>query len=948
MSDAVTSESDIQYNQAHKGKLVNVDKNNFLDYNQTHGSATYDSATGIVTLTPDQNNLAGSVTLKDKIDPNHDFSLTTWTNLGDKNTQNWGGDGIGFAFHTFPLDAVGGAGNNLGIGGLANAVGFKLDTFHNPRAKMSDKPGGDSYPADPKNSGTGSYGAMVYTDYNTELSSDGTTKQWNLEVLENINSFTNGTDPATTQNAEVLPDTVTDGKFHKFIINYKAATHQLVVTYYPDSDMDTDTLGDAYVWNWTIPDDQYQEMVAAAVAERDSATNKGKYTADSLPISMAIFASTGWAKNLQQVKITDFDYTSWETTGSAVLKYVDSTTGKTIARDSVQGDPGAAINSGTNNVRYTNTLNYFKNHGYQLVPTQTLTTADKDAGYVLMQGTTASDRIFDDTDSVQEYVVYLEHTYSTATEDKTITETVKYQKTNGEEIAPSETKSVTVTHSGIKDNVTGQVNWTEDDKGGTDTWTLKDGDSATIPGVTSPTIDHYVADKTTINPVTVDVAKITTDANGQITVPLSGDPNASTVTFTNDGGNQTQELTQVVTYTELGTFSVQYVDQDNGNQVIPDTGYTSAVTKYGDQITYSTADTIADMEKKGYVLVNNEFDQTGQAFGDSSNGHTYTVTLKHGQVPVTPENPGDPGQPINPDDPDGPKWPAGTAKSDLTKDATQTIHYQDAGDKTPADNVTTKADAFTKTVTVDKVTGEIVSQTDFTGDPYTFGTVDTPVVDGYHTEKPTAGGLTATVDNPNPTDTVTYIANGQLIPVDQDGNPIPGTPTTTYTTDPKDPTKVVTEIPDVPGYTPTINGQPVTPGSYTPTDPSGDTTVVYVKNTSVMVEYFDQTTGKVLKTDTLTGLMGGDLNYTTTSTIQGYVAKGYRLVSDQFTDAGTTFTKSNDGKTYVITLAHTTQTQFTRLTTRQTATSFRLTNKATRFQVPQRQPTRLTKPTQLR
>ena len=68
MSDAVTSESDIQYNQTHKGKLVNVDKNNFLDYNQTHGSATYDSATGIVTLTPDQNNLAGSVTLKDKID----------------------------------------------------------------------------------------------------------------------------------------------------------------------------------------------------------------------------------------------------------------------------------------------------------------------------------------------------------------------------------------------------------------------------------------------------------------------------------------------------------------------------------------------------------------------------------------------------------------------------------------------------------------------------------------------------------------------------------------------------------------------------------------------------------------------------------------------------------------------------------------------------------------
>ena len=151
------------------------------------------------------------------------------------------------------------------------------------------------------------------------------------------------------------------------------------------------------------------------------------------------------------------------------------------------------------------------------------------------------------------------------------------------------------------------------------------------------------------------------------------------------------------------------------------------MTKYGDQITYSTADTIADLEKKGYVLVNNEFDQTGQAFGDSSNGHTYTVTLKHGQVPVTPENPGDPGQPINPDDPDGPKWPAGTAKSDLLEDATQTIHYTGAGKDTPKDSVTPHEGAFTKTVTVDKVTGEIVSQTDFTGDPYTFGTVDTPV-----------------------------------------------------------------------------------------------------------------------------------------------------------------------------------------------------------------------------
>lgn len=246
------------------------------------------------------------------------------------------------------------------------------------------------------------------------------------------------------------------------------------------------------------------------------------------------------------------------------------------------------------------------------------------------------------------------------------------------------------------------------------------------------------------------------------------------------------------------------------------------MTKYGDQITYSTADTIADLEKKGYVLVNNEFDQTGQAFGDSSNGHTYTVTLKHGQVPVTPENPGDPGQPINPDDPDGPKWPAGTAKSDLLEDATQTIHYTGAGKDTPKDSVTPHEGAFTKTVTVDKVTGKIVSETDFTGQA-NFETVKTPVVNGYHADKALAGGLTATPDQPNVSDTVTYQANGKVVPVDENGKPISGADQPTYPTDPSDPTKVLpVPVPAVPGYTTKTT-------IVTPSDPGANTTVTYEK-----------------------------------------------------------------------------------------------------------------------
>ncbi|MCC4380668.1 mucin-binding protein, partial [Limosilactobacillus reuteri] len=68
------------------------------------------------------------------------------------------------------------------------------------------------------------------------------------------------------------------------------------------------------------------------------------------------------------------------------------------------------------------------------------------------------------------------------------------------------------------------------------------------------------------------------------------------------------------------------------------------------------------------------------------------------------------------------------------KDATQTIHYVGAGDKTPTDNVVTQKAAFTRTVTIDKVTGEVISISDWEGTK-TFNTVNTPVVDGYHADK---------------------------------------------------------------------------------------------------------------------------------------------------------------------------------------------------------------------
>ncbi|MHC6248251.1 hypothetical protein ACYSJL_10665, partial [Lactobacillus delbrueckii] len=92
--------------------------------------------------------------------------------------------------------------------------------------------------------------------------------------------------------------------------------------------------------------------------------------------------------------------------------------------------------------------------------------------------------------------------------------------------------------------------------------------------------------------------------------------------------------------------------------------------------------------------------------------------------------------------------------------------------------------------------------------------------------KKSVGGETVTPDDPNRSYEVIYTPNGSVVPVDPNGNPIPGTNPVPYETDPKDPTKVVDgKVPEVPSWTPK-KGKPGDP--VVPTDPSKDTKVPYV------------------------------------------------------------------------------------------------------------------------
>ena len=208
--------------------------------------------------------------------------------------------------------------------------------------------------------------------------------------------------------------------------------------------------------------------------------------------------------------------------------------------------------------------------------------------------------------------------------------------------------------------------------------------------------------------------------------------------------------------TQTGTISVRYLDQDNQNQEIAGTGK-NIQGNLGDTIDYTTQPTIDELVKKGYELVSDGFTESGKELSEENTGKVYEVILKHGRQTYTPENPGTPGTPINPEDPTGSMTPIGTSYQDLVQAASQTIRYHGAGDQTPANHVSVNETAFTRSVTVDKVTGAIVESSDWQPSKVTFESVSSPSLAGYTVDKPVAGGLEATVSQPNVVDDVVYM-----------------------------------------------------------------------------------------------------------------------------------------------------------------------------------------------
>ena len=340
-----------------------------------------------------------------------------------------------------------------------------------------------------------------------------------------------------------------------------------------------------------------------------------------------------------------------------------------------------------------------------------------------------------------------------------------------------------------------------------------------------------------------------------------------------------------ITYTaDTQKGSVSYVDDTTGKTLKTDS--ISGTT--GSKSSYSTSGSIADYKKQGYELVTDGYPADLMFDNDDTTDQNFTVHLKHRLTPVNPTDPQTPGTPINPDEPDGPKWPTST---NYDKTVNETISYVDQNKNAVAKQHTDSVN-FTRTVVVDNVTGEVITSgagttawTATNGDT-TFDAVVSPVVPGSVADKAQTAAVTdLNADSADVNETVTYTKVGSLVPSSSDGN-FPGAPTVVYPNDPSDATKVTpASVPTVPGYTAhDPEGHVLTPGSsYQPSDPTKDTTITYTADTQKgSVSYVDDTTGKTLKTDSISGTTGSKSSYSTSGSIADYKKQGYELVTDGY------------------------------------------------------------------
>ena len=388
-------------------------------------------------------------------------------------------------------------------------------------------------------------------------------------------------------------------------------------------------------------------------------------------------------------------------------------------------------------------------------------------------------------------------------------------------------------------------NGKEDPTTNTTTWTET---THTYGTVKTPVVTGYYADKAVAGGKTVTpdapnaTDTVTYKAFGKfIAVDENGNPipGVSTTAYTNDPNDATKMIAIDKTLPSIPGYTVKVVPATPGdlssdtkvvyvkNDQKASVTYRDEISgsiletvalagKSGEAINYSTAERIKHYQDLGYALVTDGY-PAGASFDlDSTVDQAWTVSFKRVALDFNPDNAHEPGTPIYPNQPNGPKWPA---KDAYLKDVTYTVHYtsKNRNAKLPADSV--QKAQWKRSLTLDSVTGDILTAGEWKADKTKFDLVIIPLVNGYFADKGRVASQDVTMDNK--VETVTYTKFGKIIAVDEKGNPIPGVEAVTYTNDPNDPTKAaMTLVPEVKGYK-------AEKTAVTPSNPGADTKVIY-------------------------------------------------------------------------------------------------------------------------
>ncbi|PTJ95907.1 lectin-like domain-containing protein [Staphylococcus simulans] len=253
-----------------------VTKENFGEYFKTLNDATYDSQSGIVTLTTNEANKSGAMSLDVKLNLTKDFSFSGEVNLGDKYEGHpkdgvTGGEGLAITFNPGKTSTLGLTGQGFGIGGVPSSFGFKLDTFVN---STNDNLNGASVDLE-RFKGKGAFGAFIY-------SAD--------KGLVNTVLLT----PNNSGDAALLKEQP-NNQLVPFKFNYNGTTKVMTITY------------GTQTWSQNMQD-------YINYSHKDS-------------FAFSIVASTTDHYNLQQIKLDEFRFTA-----SAILDeyFIDDDTEEAI------------------------------------------------------------------------------------------------------------------------------------------------------------------------------------------------------------------------------------------------------------------------------------------------------------------------------------------------------------------------------------------------------------------------------------------------------------------------------------------------------------------------------------------------------------------------------------------------------------------------------------------